>query len=242
MFEEKIRELWQDWYQNERPKKIHWIPIALVAIVMEAVGLIVTIENAMLGIGMFVTGFVMHIVIGCVVSSRSGKVSESAVEYCWKCGVYNIGRNSQFPFMHTDAENVIGGKTFRYEDVEVVLYDTHYGSEYKDPGMLVEFIPDYPVGKGVPVWEKDHLEVPAELGLKEKTISCMEQIIRYEHRHHAYPKCKRNEDKFYLYVTYASMGLIVDESGRLYLKTAFHPEGCWGKADDIVRIMEENLL
>lgn len=46
------------------------------------------------------------------------------------------------------------------------------------PGMLIEFMPNYPIGAGTPIWQKERLEAPAKLGLDKELLSCMEENLQ----------------------------------------------------------------
>lgn len=245
MFAEQIEKIWSRWFYKEKPSKLSPIIYlcALLCVVWCIMGIFVYIRSAEIVGGMiFGSGMVLLMIVACKISEKQASMVKSAVEFCWRNQIYDVGKNMEFPFLHTNAQYIIGGKTFEYINERVIFYDTYYASQYNSPGMVVEITPLYSIGSGVPVWKKGRAIVPDQIGLSDNCIQCIEEIMNYEYHHGVIkPGCYRDGDKFYFYVVGTAMGLIVDESGGLFPKTAIAPDGLWVGADSLLNILEKNL-
>ncbi|MBO5303957.1 MAG: hypothetical protein J6A92_07905 [Lachnospiraceae bacterium] len=246
MFSQQIEQLWQKWYETEKPRKTSWYTYALypICLVLAIVGIVMYFKfSEISGAVLAFISFGYVIFAACNISSRQAKMTQSAVAFCWENHLYDTDRGVQFPFLHTNAQYVMGGKRFSYKHEIVTFYDTYYASQNNSPGIVVEIEPLYSVGKGIPVWKKNQVIVPDELGLRAECLACIEQIMDYKYHHYCpHPKCYRNEDKFYLYVVHTAMGLIVQEDGTLYGNISAAGSGeLWKGADCLVNILEKNL-
>lgn len=234
MFEKQIKEMWEDWYQKEKPKKMKYAPWMFLSIIIMIISPYLAFVSVYWLIGFFGSMLVMG-VLSCKVTNAEHKLIHSALEYSWQHQVYDTGRGKTFPFLHTNQEYVMGGKTFHYENVDVIFYDTHYASQRNEPGIVIEVIPLYKIGPGKPIQKKKQVTVPQSVGLDERIILFMNKIISTYCTYKVGSHWKREEDKFYLYLMWASMGLVVRDDGTLR-------NSALGKgADDAARIMDACL-
>lgn len=222
MFSQQIEGLWKNWYEGEKPRESHGILAVCLGFIIAIAGVVVYTKYAVAGGMTIAAGFFSMMIAACSVSGKKHKLVISAAEYGWKCGVYDTGRGERFPFMDPREGIVLGGKRFSYPNVEIVLYDTVYDSKNNSPGILMEII----------------------TGTSEKEIEstckvCMERITEMQRRYVASYRYTMGDGKHYLYIGHAAMGLVVDENGKLYPKTAGNPDGCWERADKVVAIMNE---
>ncbi|MFR8214958.1 MAG: hypothetical protein ACLU8Q_03470 [Oscillospiraceae bacterium] len=237
MFEIIIQQIWTEWFNKNKPKKIKWLKYLIAAVIVIIAGFVALSFSKAGGVLIFI-GFIILISISCKVSGASLKACRSAAEFCWNIGLYDTGRNKSFPFMPIYASEVLGGKIFQYSSAEVILYDTVYLGKNHSPGILIEITPKYSIGSGNIEWIKGKASVPEFLGVDENIILCIERIINYQHNKMQNPKCRRNNDSFYIYAALSAIGLIVDESGQLYPDTMLNPQGHWHSADEILEIID----
>ena len=238
MLTNQMEDLWKDWYEKEKPKKVRWAPGLLLGWGLIGVGLIVICAfSVYIGIGIAVAGFICMVIPACKYNSNWHKLIESARMYCLEHQIYDTDTKQTFPFLLYYQQYVMGGKTFHYKQADVSLYDEYYSGSDQEVSLLIEIVPKYEIGEGTPVWKKDHLEVPPMLGLDEKLETCISKILFYQQRVNQPTRCIRNENKFYIYVRGASRGLIVMNDGQLCVGAKKY----WKKADDLIQIIKNRL-
>ncbi len=244
MFSEHIEELWKEWYEKEKPKKIPtvllFVPAICIALLVCSI-VIMAKYSETIGVVVFISSLVLWIVVAWISSGNDSKISKSSVQFCWDKGIYTVGKDVEFEFLPVDAQFVLGGRSFTYRNEKVTLYDTCYMNKDNSPGIVIEIEPLYPVGDGVPKFKKGILSVPEGLGLSIQCVNCMQKIMDFMRCVGGY-KMYRNDNKFYIYIEHTSMGLILDTDGMLYQGGFAHKQlKIWKNADEVYRIINTCL-
>lgn len=170
MFKEKIDKYYPVWYQELKIKKLPWVRWLCIISILFVIGIICTFvfENIIYSYASLITWLISMSIIGFIECSREVKVTSAAQEYCYTTGIYDLHKR-EFPFMpHLYQRFTIGGKSFVFEKVTINFYDTAYGKE--PPGLILEVVPSYPLGSGVPTWNKKELIIPSCLDESTKAF------------------------------------------------------------------------
>ncbi len=244
MFSEHIEGFWKEWYGTVHPSKRPSIVSVIVAIYISLCTIsIFVIDKMPLFIGLYLL-FVLSlgcIIVGYKVFDDKTKMMRSAANFCWDNEIYTVGKNFTFPFLPTYMQHIIGGRVFLYKDERVTLYDTYYNLDNNyNIGIVVEIELLYPIKEGNVVWSDFHITEPCNIGLRYQCLRCMEMVVNLRFSNELKPFCKREGNKFYLYVSNASMGLVVNKDGMLYKS----PRACleiWTHADSLLKIIDTCL-